>query len=111
MCTFVIFTCTLVTAHLILDFQRLHSVGEPHWHLLPNQGRLHEFGKLRRKLSIFLVKAAFLKLLQYSDNKGFAEDLTEGKFSFPIVHAVRSDTTNRQVLSMYFLHTPCDHRF
>ncbi|TFY83754.1 hypothetical protein EWM64_g252 [Hericium alpestre] len=37
---------------------------------------------------------------QYATNKGFAEDLTEGKFSFPIVHAVRSDTSNRQVLNV-----------
>ncbi|KAH9915890.1 terpenoid synthase [Fomitopsis serialis] len=36
----------------------------------------------------------------YADNKGFAEDLTEGKFSFPIVHAVRADTSNRQVLNV-----------
>lgn len=39
---------------------------------------------------------------QYTHNKGFAEDLTEGKFSFPIVHAVRSDMSNRQVLSTYY---------
>lgn len=38
-------------------------------------------------------------LLQYTVNKGFAEDLSEGKFSFPIVHAVRTNTSNRQVLS------------
>ncbi|KAA1470497.1 terpenoid synthase [Dentipellis sp. KUC8613] len=37
---------------------------------------------------------------QYATNKGFAEDLTEGKFSFPIVHAVRADTSNRQVLNV-----------
>jgi hypothetical protein len=35
---------------------------------------------------------------KYADNKGFAEDLTEGKFSFPVVHGVRSDTSNRQLL-------------
>ncbi|OBZ65076.1 Geranylgeranyl pyrophosphate synthase [Grifola frondosa] len=36
----------------------------------------------------------------YTENKGFAEDLTEGKFSFPIVHAVRADPSNRQVLNI-----------
>ena len=36
---------------------------------------------------------------QYADRKGFCEDLTEGKFSFPIVHGVRADTSNRQILS------------
>ncbi|KAK0200952.1 isoprenoid synthase domain-containing protein [Desarmillaria ectypa] len=37
---------------------------------------------------------------EYSTNKGFAEDLTEGKFSFPIVHSIHADTTNRQVLNV-----------
>ncbi|KAJ7662044.1 isoprenoid synthase domain-containing protein [Mycena polygramma] len=36
---------------------------------------------------------------EYSSNKGFAEDLTEGKFSFPIVHSINADTSNRQVLN------------
>ncbi|CAG7846589.1 Geranylgeranyl pyrophosphate synthase Short=GGPP synthase; Short=GGPPSase; AltName: Full=(2E,6E)-farnesyl diphosphate synthase; AltName: Full=Dimethylallyltranstransferase; AltName: Full=Farnesyl diphosphate synthase; AltName: Full=Farnesyltranstransferase; AltName: Full=Geranylgeranyl diphosphate synthase; AltName: Full=Geranyltranstransferase [Serendipita indica DSM 11827] len=33
-------------------------------------------------------------------NKGFAEDLTEGKFSFPVVHAIRSSTSNRQIINV-----------
>jgi geranylgeranyl diphosphate synthase type 3 len=37
--------------------------------------------------------------VQYSSNKGFAEDLTEGKFSFPVIHGIHANTTNRQVLS------------
>ncbi|KAI0035600.1 terpenoid synthase [Vararia minispora EC-137] len=37
---------------------------------------------------------------QYQVNKGFAEDLTEGKFSFPIVHGVRANPTNRQLLNI-----------
>ncbi|KAK7464982.1 hypothetical protein VKT23_006190 [Stygiomarasmius scandens] len=36
----------------------------------------------------------------YASNKGFAEDLTEGKFSFPIVHGVWKDTKNRQILNV-----------
>lgn len=38
--------------------------------------------------------------VQYSHNKGFCEDLTEGKFSFPIIHAIRADTSNRQLLNI-----------
>ncbi|GBE83942.1 Geranylgeranyl pyrophosphate synthase [Sparassis crispa] len=41
-----------------------------------------------------------LQSTEYTDNKGFAEDLTEGKFSFPIVHGVRADTSNRQILNV-----------
>ncbi|KAH7929566.1 terpenoid synthase [Leucogyrophana mollusca] len=41
-----------------------------------------------------------LQSTEYTQNKGFAEDLTEGKFSFPIVHGVRADETNRQVLNV-----------
>ncbi|KAJ6596297.1 isoprenoid synthase domain-containing protein [Mycena vulgaris] len=36
----------------------------------------------------------------YSASKGFAEDLEEGKFSFPIVHAVQTDPTSRQMLNV-----------
>jgi len=41
-----------------------------------------------------------LQSSEYTDNKGFCEDLTEGKFSFPIVHSVRADTSNRQMLNV-----------
>lgn len=36
---------------------------------------------------------------QYAANKGFAEDLTEGKFSFPLVHAIRADPSNLMLIS------------
>ncbi|KAI0753460.1 terpenoid synthase [Daedaleopsis nitida] len=41
-----------------------------------------------------------LQSTEYASNKGFAEDLTEGKFSFPVVHGVRADTSNRQILNV-----------
>ena len=41
-----------------------------------------------------------------TDAKGYCEDLTEGKFSFPIIHAIRSsDKTNNDVLNILRLHT------
>ena len=40
---------------------------------------------------------------QYTSNKGFAEDLTEGKFSFPVVHGIHADPSNRQIISTSLL--------
>ncbi|XP_013139133.1 PREDICTED: geranylgeranyl pyrophosphate synthase [Papilio polytes] len=39
-----------------------------------------------------------LCLQEYSENKSYCEDLTEGKFSFPIVHAIRAQHADNQVL-------------
>ena len=39
-----------------------------------------------------------LSLKEYSENKSFCEDLTEGKFSFPIIHAIQSQSQDKQVL-------------
>ncbi len=36
----------------------------------------------------------------YTKNKGLCEDLTEGKFSFPIIHAVRSYPANLQLINI-----------
>ncbi|RAL12474.1 geranylgeranyl pyrophosphate synthase spyE [Aspergillus homomorphus CBS 101889] len=36
----------------------------------------------------------------YICNKGFGEDLTEGKFSFPIIHAIRHGAQRLQLLSI-----------
>lgn len=41
-----------------------------------------------------------LRSAEYSDNKGLAEDLTEGKFSFPIIHAVRADPADLRLLNI-----------
>ncbi|KAF9260428.1 terpenoid synthase [Marasmius fiardii PR-910] len=41
-----------------------------------------------------------LQSAEYTSNKGFAEDLSEGKFSFPVVHSIHTNTSNRQVLNI-----------
>eukprot|EP00057_Strongylocentrotus_purpuratus_P025463 XP_011679937.1 PREDICTED: geranylgeranyl pyrophosphate synthase [Strongylocentrotus purpuratus] len=37
---------------------------------------------------------------QYTENKSYCEDLTEGKFSFPLIHGIRSQPENTQVMSI-----------
>ena len=41
---------------------------------------------------LFQILDDFMNLQssKYAENKGFAEDLTEGKFSFPIIHSIRA---------------------
>jgi geranylgeranyl diphosphate synthase type 3 len=39
---------------------------------------------------------------QYTNNKGLCEDITEGKFSFPIIHAILSRPDDRQLISISF---------
>ena len=37
---------------------------------------------------------------EYSHNKGLCEDLTEGKFSFPIIHSIRAQPDNLVLLNI-----------
>jgi len=41
----------------------------------------------------------------YTKNKGLAEDLTEGKFSFPVIHSIRSNPSNLQLINILKQHT------
>lgn len=41
-----------------------------------------------------------LKSPSYLQKKGLCDDLTEGKFSFPIVHSIRSNPTNRRLINV-----------
>ncbi|CAO3597065.1 unnamed protein product [Absidia cylindrospora] len=62
-----------------------------------------DYTALVSKIGIhFQVRDDYMNLQSstYADNKGFCEDLTEGKFSFPIIHSIRSDSTNRQLLNI-----------
>lgn len=37
---------------------------------------------------------------EYSHNKGLCEDLTEGKFSFPVIHSIRANPDNLQLVNI-----------
>ncbi|KAJ5161622.1 hypothetical protein N7492_007014 [Penicillium capsulatum] len=51
---------------------------------------------------IFQICDDYLNLSDttYTHNKGLCEDLTEGKFSFPIIHSIRANPGNHQLLSI-----------
>ena len=44
---------------------------------------------------------------QYMDNKSFCEDLTEGKFSFLIIHGIRADRSSKLLSIRIGLGTRC----
>eukprot|EP00743_Colponemidia_sp_Colp-15_P007596 GILK01008213.1.p1 GENE.GILK01008213.1~~GILK01008213.1.p1 ORF type:complete len:314 (+),score=45.68 GILK01008213.1:34-975(+) len=41
-----------------------------------------------------------MKLEEYMVNKSYCEDLTEGKFSFPIIHSIRSQPNDHRLLNI-----------
>lgn len=41
-----------------------------------------------------------LRSVEYTSNKSYCEDLTEGKFSFPIIHGIRSHPDDSQILNI-----------
>ncbi|XP_047487880.1 geranylgeranyl pyrophosphate synthase-like [Penaeus chinensis] len=43
---------------------------------------------------------AILCLKEYCDSKSYCEDLTEGKFSFPVIHAIKSQPGDQQVINI-----------
>uniref|UniRef100_A0A0K8TSQ4 Putative geranylgeranyl pyrophosphate synthase/polyprenyl synthetase n=1 Tax=Tabanus bromius TaxID=304241 RepID=A0A0K8TSQ4_TABBR len=60
-----------------------------------------DFSKLTAVLGLyFQIRDDYcnLSMKEYSENKSFCEDLTEGKFSFPIIHAIQNQKSDRQVL-------------
>ncbi|CAN8103574.1 unnamed protein product [Discula destructiva] len=52
--------------------------------------------------AIFQIRDDYLNLQSdaYTKNKGYGEDLTEGKFSFPIIHSISSNPANPSLLSI-----------
>lgn len=51
---------------------------------------------------LFQIRDDYMNLssTEYAENKGLCEDLTEGKFSFPIIHSIRSNPQNRQLINI-----------
>ncbi|CAH2105308.1 unnamed protein product [Euphydryas editha] len=60
-----------------------------------------DFNKLSSILGLyFQIRDDYcnLCLQEYSENKSYCEDLTEGKFSFPVIHAIQTRKDDNQVL-------------
>ncbi|EFX03949.1 geranylgeranyl pyrophosphate synthetase [Grosmannia clavigera kw1407] len=59
---------------------------------------------------IFQIQDDYRNLVasEYTLNKGLCEDLSEGKFSFPVIHSIRSDPADLQLLNILRLKTNDD---
>ncbi|CAN0365362.1 unnamed protein product [Discosporangium mesarthrocarpum] len=60
-----------------------------------------DFSPLLNKLSLyFQIRDDLINLssAEYMKGKSFCEDLTEGKFSFPIIHCVRAKPDDHRLL-------------
>uniref|UniRef100_A0A1L8DZQ0 Putative geranylgeranyl pyrophosphate synthase/polyprenyl synthetase n=1 Tax=Nyssomyia neivai TaxID=330878 RepID=A0A1L8DZQ0_9DIPT len=62
-----------------------------------------DYTKLTALLGLyFQIRDDYCNLMSqdYTDNKSYCEDLTEGKFSFPIIHAINNEGQDRQVFQI-----------
>lgn len=62
-----------------------------------------DFTKLTSILGLyFQIRDDYINLCSkdYMQNKSYCEDLTEGKFSFPLIHAIRSQPQQSQVMQI-----------
>lgn len=84
--------------------QGLRSTRKFDRRVISNPRWFDEFAKLRGKrlqYTLLVVVSNQNITHQYTSNKGFAEDLTEGKFSFPVVHGILANKSNRQIMSQF----------
>jgi geranylgeranyl diphosphate synthase type 3 len=61
----------------------------------------YNFDRLCQLLSLlFQIRDDYCNLIskEYATNKSYCEDLTEGKFSFPILHAVNTRETDTRII-------------
>jgi geranylgeranyl diphosphate synthase type 3 len=64
-------------------------------------GNKFNFTKLCQLLSLFFqIRDDYCNLIskEYANNKSYCEDLTEGKFSFPILHAVNTHESDTRII-------------
>ena len=51
---------------------------------------------------LFQIQDDYMNLQsdEYAENKSFCEDFTEGKFSFPIIHGIRSNPSDNRLINI-----------
>jgi geranylgeranyl diphosphate synthase type 3 len=62
-----------------------------------------DYSSLVNNLALyFQIRDDYINLAdeEYMKSKSFCEDLTEGKFSFPIIHCIRADPSDTRLLSI-----------
>lgn len=68
----------------------------------------HDFAHLLDQLGLlFQIRDDYANLCssEYESNKSFCEDLTEGKFSFPLIHSILATPNSRAVINILRQHT------
>eukprot|EP00527_Entomoneis_sp_CCMP2396_P001414 CAMPEP_0198137456 /NCGR_PEP_ID=MMETSP1443-20131203/927_1 /TAXON_ID=186043 /ORGANISM="Entomoneis sp., Strain CCMP2396" /LENGTH=361 /DNA_ID=CAMNT_0043798871 /DNA_START=25 /DNA_END=1110 /DNA_ORIENTATION=+ len=67
-----------------------------------------DFTNLVNNLAMyFQIRDDFMNLAdeEYMKSKSFCEDLTEGKFSLPVIHCIRKDSSDTRLISILKQHT------
>lgn len=62
-----------------------------------------DFAPLVNNLALyFQIRDDYINLAdeEYMKSKSFCEDFTEGKFSFPVIHCIKSDSQDTRILSI-----------
>jgi len=65
--------------------------------------KCEDFVPLVTKMGLyFQIRDDYMNIAsaEYGAKKGYCEDLTEGKFSFPIIHAITNNPTDRRLLNI-----------
>lgn len=68
----------------------------------PERGRIDCVPLVNLMGLVFQICDDYLNLHStiYTKNKGMCEDLTEGKFSFPVIHSIRANPSNMQLINI-----------
>jgi geranylgeranyl diphosphate synthase type 3 len=82
---------------------KLMCAASPSHNANPDPSQRHDYVPLVNTIGLLFQILDDYKNLSdtiYTQNKGLCEDLTEGKFSFPIIHAIRADPGNLVLINI-----------